>query len=210
MRHGGSVLFAIVMMTGCGGATGTVRSRPTGPDVGTPAGGNGNHVASAADPTDVGAEPVAAPPEADEIIVSGRGFMPQPIVRSGTAGAVDPATARDGSTLDPTGAGGCIGTFPSSPQHVIKLGGAIDLLRVLVDSDGNDLTLAVRTPDGVWHCNDDSGDPANGLNPTVELYGPTPGQIEIWVGTYSSYYSGAQYRLGVTEQQGYASDFLRH
>jgi hypothetical protein len=91
----------------------------------------------------------------------------------------------------------------------VKLGGPIDLLRVLVDSDGNDLTLAVRTPDGQWHCNDDSGDPMNGLNPAVDLYSPPAGQIEVWVGTYSPYYSGAAYQLGVTEQPGYASDFLR-
>lgn len=143
---------------------------------------------------------------ADAIIVTGRGFMPQPVVRTGMAGSVDATTARDGGTLSPD----CVGTFPSAPQHVIKLGGAIDLLRILVDSDGSDLTLAVHTADGTWHCNDDSGDPMNGLNPTVELYSPAAGQIEVWVGTYSTYYSGAQYTLGVTEQQGYASDFLRH
>jgi hypothetical protein len=155
--------------------------------------------------TDAGAGTVRS--TADEIVVSGHGFTPQPAIRSGTAGATDPTTARDGQSLDPS----CIGTFPSAPQHVIKLGSRIDVLRVLVDSDGNDLTLAIRTPDGAWHCNDDSGDPMNGLNPTVELYSPPAGEIEVWVGVYSSYYSGAQYQLGVTEQQGvYASDVLRH
>jgi hypothetical protein len=208
MRHGGLVLIAITMLA-CGGAT-TVseRSRPIGPDEGAPPGGNGNHLASADEVEEVDAGPVA-PPSADEIIVTGRGFLPQPVIRTGVAGATDAATARDGSVLDPTGAAGCIGTFPSSEQHVIKLGGPIDLLRVLVDTDSSDLTLAVRTPDGLWHCNDDSGDPMNGLNPTVELYAPPPGQIEVWVGTYSAYYSGAPYRLGVTEQPGWASDFLR-
>lgn len=211
MRHGGWVLIVMAALVGCGGATTeAVRPRASGPDVGAPEGGNGNHVASAdpVDESETGLLAALAAPAADEIIVSGHGFMPQPVVRTGTAGSTDPATARDGSSLDPSGS--CIGTFPSGPQHVIKLGGAIDLLRVLVDSDGNDLTLAVRTADGAWHCNDDSGDPMNGLNPTVELYAPPPGQIEIWVGTYSAYYSGAPYTLGVTEQMGYASDLLRH
>ncbi len=158
------------------------------------------------DDADTDAGTGAALVSADEILVAGHGFMPQTIVRTGTAGATDSSTARDGSSFDPS----CIGTFPPSPQHVVKLGGRLDVLRVLVDTPSSDLTLAIRTSDGVWHCNDDSGDPQNGLNPTVELYAPPVGQIEIWVGTYSSYYSGAQYTLGVTEQYGYASDFLRH
>jgi hypothetical protein len=209
MRHGGLVLVAIAAVIGCGGATAeTARVHRTGPDIGTPPGGNGNHVATADEITDAdaGSDADAGVPVPGEILVTGRGFMPQPAIRSGTAGSVDPAAARDGSSLDPS----CIGTFPSAPQHIIKLGGPMDLLRVLVDSDGNDLTLAVHTPDGVWHCNDDSGDPMNGLNPTVEIYSPMAGEIEVWVGTYSSYSAGAPYRLAVTEHPGYASDFLRH
>lgn len=206
MRHGGLVLVTIAALLGCGaGATDGVHVRPT-IEASDP-GANANHVAAVADPlADDDAEAGTGVVVADEILVTGRGFMSQPAVRAGTAGSVDPAAARDGSSFD----GSCVGTFPSSPQHVIKLGGAIDVLRVLVDSASNDLTLAVRTPDGVWHCNDDSGDPLNGLNPTVELYSPPIGQIEVWVGTYSSYYAGAQYQLGVTEQPGYASDILRH
>ncbi len=209
MRHGGLVLIGVATWLGCGGGTADgPRARPTGPDIGAPAGGNGNHVAVADDDADddTDADAGTAAAAVDEILVSGRGFMPQPVVRTGAAGATDPSVARDGSSFD----GSCIGTFPSAPQHVVKLGGPIDVLRVLVDSDGNDLTLAVRTPDGVWHCNDDSQDPMNSLNPTVELDSPPAGQIEIWVGTYSAYYSGASYTLGVTEQMGYASALLRH
>lgn len=208
MRLGGLAWVALVIVAGCGAAAAPVRTRPTGPDVGTPPGGNANHVASAddEDDADADADQTAGTAIADEILVTGHGFVPQPIVRSGIAGSVDTSAARSGSELDPS----CIGTFPSTAQHVIKLGGRMDLLRVLVDSPGNDLTLAVRTSDGVWHCNDDSGDPQNGLNPTVEIYSPPVGEIEVWVGTYSSYGAGASYQLGVTELPGYASDFLRH
>lgn len=209
MRHGG--IFVLTFLLGCAaGTVETVHTRVPGPDEGAPAGGNGNHVA-VADETDDGAgddttaDAGTSLEGVDEILVSGHGFMPMVITRTGPAGATTTGS-RDGSELDPS----CIGTFPTRPQHVIKLGGQLDVLRVLVDTPSSDLTLAIRTADGVWHCNDDSGDPQNGLNPTVELYSPPPGQIEVWVGVYSSYYSGAQYSLGVTEQYGYASDFLRH
>lgn len=212
MRLRGLALgIAILATLGCGSTspgTGTTTHHTVVVD--RPEGGNGNHhpdpdeelaAEEAAAEADAGpATPVAA----DEIIVSGHGFTPQPIVRSGAAGSSAP-DARDGSSLDPS----CVGTFPGAPQHAIKLGGAIPLLRIVVDSPGSDLTLAVRTPDGTWHCNDDSSDPANGLNPTVELYSPSAGEIEIWVGVYSSYYSGAPYRLGITERQGFASEILQ-
>ncbi|MFO0686457.1 MAG: hypothetical protein U0234_30615 [Sandaracinus sp.] len=210
MRHGAWVALVLVLGVGCGGGSASaITTRPTGPDVGAPEGGNTNHVAEVegeGDDAVATSGDEAGVSVTDEILVTGHGFTPQVVVREGTAGSVDPAAARDGSSLDPSGS--CVGTFPASAQHIVKLERSLDVLRVLVHSPNNDLTLAVRTSDGAWHCNDDSGDPMNGLNPTVELYSPPPGIIEIWVGTYSSYYTGAQYRLGVTEQFGYASDFL--
>lgn len=211
MRHGAWVALVLGLTLGCGGGAVTVATRPTGPDVGAPEGGNSNHAGGDDDETPTDGAGATSGDDAgtsvvDEILVTGHGFTPQVIRREGTAGSMDPATARDGSSLDPSGS--CVGTFPASAQHVVKLERTLDVLRVLVHSPSNDLTLAVRTADGQWHCNDDSGDPMNGLNPTVELYSPPPGVTEIWVGTYSSSYTGAQYRLGVTEQYGYPSDFL--
>ncbi len=204
MRIGGVLFVSALVACGPSVPGSAATGGTSGGDVGAPSGGNGNGagmLAAGDDPSSTQTMPVVA--TAQEILVSGRGFSPQPAIRAGTAGA---PSGVDGSSLAPE----CVGQFPSSPQHVIKLGGPIDLLRIVVDSDGNDLTLAVRTADGVFHCNDDSGDPMNGLNPTVELQSPMPGSIEVWVGTYSEYYTGAQYRLGVTEQSGYASDLLRH
>jgi hypothetical protein len=203
MRIAGVLLVASALVACAGAAATTSVSRVrTGADIGPPEGGNGNGpeesltVAADSESTQT---PLST--TSQEILVSGRGFSPQPAIRTGTAG---------GPLADYTLSPECVGQFPTIPQHVIKLGGPIDLLRIVVDADGSDLTLAIRTPDGVFHCNDDSGDPLNGLNPTVELYSPTPGSIEVYVGTYSEYYAGAQYRLGVTEQQGFASDLLRH
>ena len=210
MRHGGLIVVSIAVTIACGaaGAEGGPSHAASG-EIGPPPGGNSNHAPTA----DELAEARAAVPDAgttapadDEIMVSGRGFAPPVIVRTGVAGSSDATTARSGSSFDPY----CVGTFPSHPQHMVKLGGRLDSLRIVVDSMGNDLTLAVRTPDGAWHCNDDSGDPAYSLNPTVELSSPPIGEIEVWVGTYSSYSTGAPYTLGVTEQPGYASDLLRH
>jgi hypothetical protein len=201
MRIGGMLCFAALVA--CGPSTTSSASRATiHADATAPEGGNGNGAeeASFSGPlTSAQDSPVVT--SAQEILVSGRGFAPQPAIRSGSAGGTV-----DGGSMSPD----CIGYFPTAPQHVIKLGGPIDILHVLVDSDGNDLTLAIRTPDGVYHCNDDSGDPMNGLNPSVDLYSPTPGSIEVWVGSYSDYSIGAAYRIGVTEQSGYPSDILRH
>jgi hypothetical protein len=209
MRHGGLIAVSISFALACGGpAAGAGPSHTASGESGAPPGGNSNHVVTedeiaAADPPDAG----TPAPVADEIMVSGRGFVPAVLVRTGIAGSSDTTTARSGSSFDPSY---CVGTYPAHPQHVVKVSGRIDFLRILVDSDGNDLTLAVRTPDGAWHCNDDSGDPRYSLNPTVELSSPPMGEIEVWVGTYSSYSTGAAYTLGVTEQPGYASDLLRH
>jgi len=47
-----------------------------------------------------------------------------------------------------------------------------------------DSTMLVRTPDGQWHFNDDSG---GSLNPALRLAAPTPldGRVDVWLGTYS-------------------------
>ncbi len=46
---------------------------------------------------------------------------------------------------------------------------------------GEDTVLLVNTPDGVWHCNDDS----IGLNPGLNFDTPLPGTYNVWVGTYA-------------------------
>ena len=54
-------------------------------------------------------------------------------------------------------------------------------LRFYVDTPGTDTTLAVNTPDGTWHCNDDTV----GLQPVIDIAAPAGGQYDIFVGTYA-------------------------
>ncbi|MDQ3037388.1 MAG: hypothetical protein M3Y87_33645 [Myxococcota bacterium] len=126
------------------------------------------------------------------VSLSGPGFAETTV--SGTAGGPQ---AGDALGSD------CIGQFPASPQHTVTVGAAIPMLRVLVNAGADaDTTLAVRRPDGTMVCNDDSGDPGNGLNPVVELPNAAPGEYQVYVGGYSSGDTWASYRLGFSEAAG--------
>lgn len=126
------------------------------------------------------------------IALSGPGFTATPV--AGTAGG-----PTDGSTLGD----GCIGMFPTSPQHTVNVGAAIPMLRVLVNAGpSNDTTLAVRRPDGTYVCNDDSGDPGNGLNPVAEVANAAPGEYQIFVGGYAAGDTWASYNLTFNEAAG--------
>lgn len=58
-----------------------------------------------------------------------------------------------------------------------------------------DTTVAVRTPNGQWICNDDS----NGLNPMVAIEAPRNGRYQIWVGRFGAQNEQAQATLFVSE-----------
>jgi len=139
------------------------------------------------------AAPVAAPAAAGApIALAGPGFMATPV--AGTAGGPTP-----GETMSAD----CIGNFPLSAQHTVTVGAAIPMLRVLVNAGpDNDTTLAVRRPDGTYACNDDSGDPANGLNPLVEILNAAPGEYQIYVGGYALGDTWASYNLTFNETAG--------
>jgi hypothetical protein len=126
------------------------------------------------------------------VTLAGPGFAAQTV--HGTAGG-----PTEGSALGAD----CIGQFPASPQHTVTVSAAIPMLRVLVNAGSSaDTTLAVRRPDGTVVCNDDSGDPGNGLNPVVELANAAPGAYAIYVGGYSAGDTWASYNLGFSEAAG--------
>lgn len=115
------------------------------------------------------------------------GFVPDPMVVSGTSGGAESATSL-GS--------GCIGFIATTPDHFLQVGGAgIPSLRVMAKSE-TDTTIVVRRPDGTFMCNDDS----DGFNPMVEGNFP-PGQYRVWIGSYAQGQNGS-YRLGVSAQAG--------
>jgi len=117
------------------------------------------------------------------------GFMPDPHVEDGTAGAG--AGARDASTLDSS----CGGTIDTTPDHILVLGGVSANLRIMAHSN-IDTTLVIQKPDGSYACNDDS----DGLNPMALLPNAAAGNYRIWLGTYSQEETGDKsYKLGISE-----------
>jgi hypothetical protein len=190
--------LALVTTSACSGASqgsGGGTTPPAHVD-GPPAGASNDNIpptavsAAASEDAGVAADPATEARDTEgQVLVPGPRFTPPVIQASGVAGG--PVEGHGGPMA-------CTGHYPPRPQHVLKIGRRIPMLRVMADGVDRDLTLAVRTPDGQWHCNDDSGDPGYGLNPAVDLSGAS-GEIEVYVGVFSEDATGAQYTLGVTE-----------
>jgi hypothetical protein len=129
-----------------------------------------------------GISPLGAPVYGQLVLRTG--FRPDPQLLTGVAGGAVPANTLVSS---------CRGWVTPQPSHVVRAGSAFANLRFVVAAD-HDTTLLVQYPNGRIVCDDDSG---GSLNPLVE--GPTgPGEIRIWVGSYSEGRSGP-YALAVTE-----------
>ena len=80
--------------------------------------------------------------------------------------------------------GDCTGYSTSAPDFRINWTGDSSNLRIFFVSDeGEDATLIVNDASANWHCNDDSD---AGVDPLVDIENPPEGQIDIWVGSYSS------------------------
>lgn len=142
---------------------------------------------------------VEAPVIADTSLISlaGPGFAQ--VVSSGTAG---------GPIAGQTMSRHCVGSFPTAPQHTIRVTQAIPHARIVVNAGPSDTTLAVHLPNGEYACGDDSDDPANALNPFVDLTDVQPGTYEVYVGGYSSGDAWASYALAVTEQSAFPSEIV--
>lgn len=79
-------------------------------------------------------------------------------------------------------AAGCTGFIASAPDYRVNYtAGSLPL--IFSAASESDTTLVVNTPDGQWHCDDDSGE---GLNPSIRFNGPQSGQYDVWVGTYAA------------------------
>jgi hypothetical protein len=203
MKTRGWLVGAWLVVAGCGGPQDTTTIVPGGVSAGPPPGASNDNAPStavASTDADAGVTGATGRDVEGQILVSGPGFVPPLLQASGVAGG--PTHGRDGPSR-------CTGYFPDRPQHVLKVSRRIPQLRVVADGVDRDLTLAVRTPDGQWHCNDDSGDPVFGFNPAVDLPNAGPGEIEVFVGVFSSSASGAQYTLGVTEDPNRFGSSLR-
>ncbi len=80
------------------------------------------------------------------------------------------------------------------PDVVLEYDSGAFSLYLYAESEA-DTALAVRAPDGSWHCNDDA--PGRGLDPTVSFDSPRSGAYQIWVGTV--YSEAAEATLFISE-----------
>lgn len=126
--------------------------------------------------------PAAARAQADPFVFE-TGFTPDPARLQGrTAGTVALHTR----------APSCRGFAGTEPDHVVELRTGFGFLRMFLIA-GQELTLAVRGPDGGWRCATARGD-APALH--EGRYGP--GRYEIWVGG-PAHGDHVSYELQITE-----------
>lgn len=101
----------------------------------------------------------------------------------------DPRTvtvSAGGGVLNPLDGPGCVGYIGVLPTHIVDYtaGAHSTLTFSSAPTDpAGDLTLVVRTPSGVYHCDDDSGE---GTNPRIDVDSPESGEYRIWAGSFSN------------------------
>lgn len=120
--------------------------------------------------------------------------QPEPIALE-TGFTPDPARATGrtaGTVALHTRAPSCRGYAGTAPDHVVDLRTSFGFLRMFVIA-GQDLTLAVRGPDGGWRCATGRGD-----RPALHEGRYAAGRYEIWVGA-PSHASHVEYELQLTE-----------
>lgn len=106
-----------------------------------------------------------------------------------------------GPVSNPLRGAGCAGFLGQSPDVVVNYthGAQARNLSALTFSalapGGEDLSLVVRTPSGIYYCDDDT----NGTNPQVNLSQQELGEYRVWVGTYAQSRNDVTAYLGVSE-----------
>lgn len=147
-------------------------------------------------PTSGVAQDFTLPPTFGVVSIT-TGFLPDPNWVAVLAGGDN-----RGSYSDVATGGACNGYFAEAPDMRVHYeAGDQYPLAFYVDSR-EDTVLLVNTPDGAWHCNDDTV----ALNPAIEFDTPLSGQYDIWVGTFAP--SNGEYppaTLGITEVSAFAA-----
>ncbi len=127
---------------------------------------------------------VALPsPAQDALPALTTGFTPDPIRLTGRTSGAQPLSAR---------AAGCRGYVGGGPDQTIELGGRFGFLRFFVTA-AEEVTLALRGPDGRWRC---SGRPLYGAPHEQGTF--EPGRYEVWIGSARPNVQ-VSYELNVTE-----------
>ncbi|MEN0653967.1 MULTISPECIES: peptidase S1 [Hyphobacterium] len=115
------------------------------------------------------------------------GFAPDPYrVNVLSGGPINASTSIGGS---------CRGYIANAPDFDLYFTAGSSLPLIISVSSNADTTLVVRAPNGLWYCDDDSG---QGLNPSVRFNTPMSGLYDIWVGTYGNA-SNQQAQINISE-----------
>lgn len=112
----------------------------------------------------------SGPPSSGELRLRG-GFVPDPRRLEVSAGGLDP---------NPRTEPGCVGHVEAGSPTVTLSFETADLPLTISAMGDADLHLVVRTPEGLWVCNDG---PEDGMDPFVTVDEPSSGEYGIWVGT---------------------------
>ncbi len=89
----------------------------------------------------------------------------------------------------------CRGYYAGTPEHLLRVTGDVDYLRLETDAQG-DPTLMLVAEDGSVYCDDDGGE---GLNSRIEGSFP-PGTYRVYVGSYQPRTS-ATYRMLISAER---------
>ncbi len=117
------------------------------------------------------------------------GFSPDPHVVDITVGGDNNAADTDSS---------CVGYVASSPDYSLEYTYEQYALGIFAIS-ATDTTLLINDPEGVWFCNDDSGD-LDSANPGIYFSSPKTGRYDIWVGSYSTETNYGSAKIVISEQ----------
>lgn len=102
------------------------------------------------------------------------GFAPDPnVVRVRAGGTIDASRINTR----------CRGYISNAPDVRLNFVGGSSLPLIISAASATDTTLVVNGPDGLWYCDDDSGE--QGMNPQVRFNNVQSGRYEIWVGVYA-------------------------
>ncbi len=123
-----------------------------------------------------------------EISLTG-GFSPDPYTIDVVAGGPNQA-----STLDSS----CSGYVGANPSYRLNFSPGSLGLGIYTLSD-IDTTLAIRSPSGIWNCNDDNSNLENTLNSGYYFSSPETGIHDIYVGAFSEGSVGQSATLAITE-----------
>jgi len=144
---------------------------------------------------------LAAPAYAQSINTGATGTYGQTQLRAGFEPDPFNVSVLGGGPVDMSNVNAdCIGFVATRASYTLRYTANVaeyPTLYIGASSDA-DTTIAVRTPNGQWVCNDDS----SGLNPMVAIQQPRNGRYQIWVGRYGAPDENASAQLFISEIGG--------